>query len=66
MSIPGQEAKIPHDSWPKLQNIKQEQYCDKKSNEDFKNGPCKANVKQRKKMKEQIKKSKVIVGIIFL
>ena len=51
ISIPGQEAKIPHDLWPKLQNIKQKQYCDKKFNEDFKNGPCKVNFKQIKKMK---------------
>ena len=28
-SIPGQEAKIPHASWPKNQNIKQKQYCNK-------------------------------------
>ena len=33
-SIPGRGAKIPHASWPKKQNIKQKQYCDK-SNEDF-------------------------------
>ena len=34
-SIPGWGAKIPHASWPKYQNIKQEQYCNK-FNEDFK------------------------------
>ena len=28
-SIPGQEAKIPHASWPKNQNIKQKQYYNK-------------------------------------
>ena len=27
--IPHQEAKIPHASWPKKQNIKQKQYCNK-------------------------------------
>ena len=37
-SIPGQEAKIPHASWPKNQNIKQKQYCSK-FNKHFKNGP---------------------------
>ena len=26
-SVPGEEAKIPHTSWPKKQNGKQEQYC---------------------------------------
>ena len=33
--IPGQGAKIPHSSWPKNQNIKQKQYCNK-CNKDFK------------------------------
>ena len=28
-SIPGQEAKIPHASWSKKQNIKQKQQCNK-------------------------------------
>ena len=28
-SVPGQEDKIPHDTQPKNQNIKQEQYCNK-------------------------------------
>ena len=36
--ISGQEAKIPHASWPKNQNIKQKQYCNK-FNKDFKNSP---------------------------
>ena len=36
--ISGQGTKIPHASWPKNQNIKQKQYCNK-FNEDFKNGP---------------------------
>ena len=30
-------TKIPHALWPKNQNIKQQQYCDKFK--DFKNGP---------------------------
>ena len=33
-SIPGLGAKIPHASWPKNQNIKQKQYCNK-FNKDF-------------------------------
>ena len=33
-SIPGQGDKIPHASWPKSQNIKQKQYCNK-FNKDF-------------------------------
>ena len=37
-STPGQGAKIPHASWPKNQNRKQKQYCNK-FNKDFKNGP---------------------------
>ena len=28
-SLPGQEAKIPHALWPKKQNVKQKQYCNK-------------------------------------
>ena len=34
-SIPGQGAEIPCASWPKNQNIKQKQYCNK-FNKDFK------------------------------
>ena len=34
---PGREAKIPHASWPKTQNMKQKQYW-KKFNEVFRNG----------------------------
>ena len=37
-SILGQGTKIPHASWPKNQNIKQKQCCNK-VNKDFKNGP---------------------------
>ena len=36
--IPGQGVKIPHSLWPKPQNIKQKQHCNKFS-KDFKNGP---------------------------
>ena len=45
-SIPGQGAKIPHASWPRNQNIKQRQYCNK-FNEDFKNGPHQKNLKKK-------------------
>ena len=36
--ISGRGARIPHASWPKGQNVKQRQYCNK-FNKDFKNGP---------------------------
>jgi len=36
--IPGWVARIPHASWPKNQNIRQRQYCNK-FNKDFKNDP---------------------------
>ena len=36
--IQGQGPKIPHTLWPKNQNRKQKQYCNK-CNKEFKNGP---------------------------
>ena len=48
-SIPGQGAKIPHASWPKNQNIKPKQYCNK-FNKDFKNGP---HQKKKKNLKQK-------------
>ena len=36
-SIPGQGARIPHASWPKIPNIRQKRYCNKFDN-DFENG----------------------------
>ena len=51
-SIPGQGVKIPHSSWPKKQNIKQKQYCNK-FNKDFKNNP---HQKKKKKDKVTLKK----------
>ena len=36
-SNPGLDSKIPHASWPKNQNIKEKQYCNK-FNRDLKNG----------------------------
>ena len=47
-SIPGWGTKIPHTSWPKKQNIKQRQYCNKLKN-DLKK-------KKEKKSKEKTKK----------
>ena len=46
--IPGQGTKTPRASWPKNQNIKQKQYCNK-FNKDFKNGPHQKNLKKKKK-----------------
>ena len=37
-SIPSWGIKIPHASWPKHQNIKQKQYCNKFSEDFKKNG----------------------------
>ena len=48
-SIPGQGAKIPHASWPKNQNIKQKQYCNK-FNKDFKNGPHQKKIFKKQKL----------------
>ena len=48
--IPGRGAKIPHASWPKNQNIKQKQYCNK-FKKDFENIP------QQKKKKIFLKVS---------
>ena len=36
--IPGQGAQIPHALWPKNQNIKEKQYCNR-FNKAFLNGP---------------------------
>ena len=36
--IPSWETEVPHALWPKNQNIKQKQCCNK-INKDFKNGP---------------------------
>ena len=47
-SIPGRGAKIPHAAWPKNQNVKQKQYCNK-FNKDFKNGPH-----QKKNLKKKV------------
>ena len=53
-SIPGQGAKIPHALWPKNQNIKQKQYCNK-FNKDFKNGPYQKNLLKKIKIKKNFK-----------
>ena len=47
--ISGQEAKIPHNLWPKKnQNIKQKQYCSK-FNKHFKNSPYFKKILKKKK-----------------
>ena len=52
---PGQVAKIPYSLWPKSQNIKQKQYCNK-FNKDFKNSP-------HQKKKKKLKKKKRLVNL---
>ena len=49
-SIPGLGTKIPHASWPKNQNIKQKQHCNK-FNRDFKNGPHQKHLLKNKNKK---------------
>ena len=49
--IRDREANIPHALWPKNQNIKQKQYCNK-FNIDFKNDPQQQSIKKKKKQKE--------------
>ena len=51
-SIPGSGAEIPPATWPKIQNIKQKQYCNKFS-KDFKNDPHQE--KSKKKNTENMK-----------
>ena len=45
-SIPGQGVKIPHALWPKSQNMKEKQYCNK-FNKDFFNGPNQKKKKEK-------------------
>ena len=45
-SIPSWEAKISHAPWPKKQNMKQKQYCNR-FNKDFKNGSHKKILKKK-------------------
>ena len=52
--VPGQGTKIPLALWPKNQNIKQKQYCDK-FNKDFKTGPHQKNKKKKKEEEEGMK-----------
>ena len=47
-SIPSWGAKTPHASWPKNQNIKQKQYCNK-FNKDSKTVPIKKKILKKKK-----------------
>jgi len=48
---PGQGAKITRASWPKKQNIKQKQYCNK-FNKDFKHDPHKKILEIKTKFKK--------------
>ena len=48
--IPGQEAKIPHASLPKNQNMKQKHYCNK-FNINFKKK--KGHIKKKKSLKKR-------------
>ena len=55
-SVPDQGPKIPHDSRPKSQNIKQKRCCNK-FNKDFKIGP-----QQQQQQKSFLKKKKRVRG----
>ena len=46
-SLPGGGAMIPHVLWPKKQNVKQKQHCNK-FNKDFNNGLHQKNLKKKK------------------
>ena len=50
-SVPGRWEKIPHDSWPKKQNIKQKQYCNK-FDKDFQKM---VHIKKKKSLKRKQK-----------
>ena len=71
--IPGQEVKISHALWPKNQNIKQKQYCNK-FNKHFNNGPDKKNILKKltknrsdqKKMSNKLIYFKAFISIITL
>ena len=43
--VPGWDAKTPHTSWPKNQNLKQKQYWSI-FNKDYKNGPHQKSLKE--------------------
>ena len=54
--IPGQGAEIPYDPWPKNQNVKQRQYCNK-FNKDFKMIHIKTILKKKKTQREHVEKA---------
>ena len=56
--IPGQAAMIPHASWPKNQNIKQKQYCNK-FNKENKNGPHQKNILKKKRIEACVRKGNI-------
>ena len=77
-SIPCQGAKILYGSWPKIQKVKQKQYCNK-LNEDFENGPHKKKTfqkdcqitakKKKKKRKRLVIRGNIIIiinGILYI
>lgn len=61
-SIPGWGAKI---LWPKIQSIKEKQYC-KKFKRDFKNGPQGKNLKKKKKLKKEKKKESSYNDLMYI
>ena len=75
-SIPCQGAKILYGSWPKIQKVKQKQYCNK-LNEDFENGPHKkkdfskrlSNQGKKKERKRLVTRGNIIIiinGILYI
>ena len=59
-SVPGQGAKIPHVSWPKSQNIKQKQHCNKFNKE---NDP---HQKKKKRMALQFERNWLRAGDVVI
>ena len=62
-SIPGWGAKIPHALWPKNQNIKLKQYCNK-FNKDFQNGHIRKKILKKNRQGESKKKFQLTVSIL--
>ena len=57
--IPGWGAEIPHASWPKNQNIKQKQYCNK-FNRDSKKWSTSKKIFKKKGAKDNINEISMI------
>ena len=62
-SIPGSGAEIPPATWPKIQNIKQKQYCNKFS-KDFSNSPHQKKKKKNLKKKTKPKNNDNVVCLV--